>query len=154
MFKSIIWPILILLTIVLLPRASRADECQATAAKLTAAGEVRLDHVSPSGGTTFFSSPLAQDVLLICDPVHGADLSVHFDTASPSSASFEFVRRLAQIVVPGKARKDVLAALRTCHSRALTDKNELATVVKSGVHVECQAFTRDNGGSSFSISRE
>ncbi|HVI78886.1 MAG TPA: hypothetical protein VM715_12140, partial [Candidatus Acidoferrum sp.] len=53
--------------------------------------------------------------------------------------------------VTGKDLPSLNKAIRDCHRAALKDKSELSGLDVPQAKIECQAFTRDGGGTTVSI---
>ena len=73
----------------------------------------------------------------------------------PNEAMFLLAARLGSLLT-GMTQPVVLKALLSCHQEALkqTQAETAERDLPHGVQVECQAFTRDGGASSFTISTD
>ncbi len=131
------------------PAAAIAGQCEAIAAMLIQTENLAFVRKSPSGQNTFLSGPLMSELSVSCSE---ASPSIFFATeaAFPSKAFFAFASRAGSIA-SGRPAKSILKLLNECHQAALKDSSELATAKTGPLLVECQAFTRDGGGTAFSV---
>lgn len=103
-------------------------------------------------GAAVLVHPAVGELHVECD-LNGLSAHIMLETASPSQTAFDVTATVASVVLDAP-KKDVLAAVRSCHGQALKSKDEWATVDTKGLHLECQAFRRDGGGTAMGIWKQ
>ncbi|QIE87020.1 hypothetical protein [Pseudomonas nitroreducens] len=78
------------------------------------------------------------------------NVQVSWDGGSPDKAFYDLVGRLGQ-AVSGSKPSQVVQAAKSCRQQALQDGGEIGQVEQPGLAVECQAFSRDGGGTTISV---
>jgi hypothetical protein len=78
------------------------------------------------------------------------DLYVNWDGAFPPASFYEFAGRAAHIVVGVSEQAARMGAMR-CEQKALRAAHEMAQLVFRDAYFECQAFSRDGGGTAITI---
>lgn len=81
------------------------------------------------------------------------NVAVTWDGSAPDQAFYDLVGRIGGLVSKRPAA-DVVKASKQCRQQALKDESEIATVEQKGLAIECQAFTRDGGGTTISVFAE
>lgn len=136
------------------PAASQA--CDALTAKVVKATGADVLRKSPTGLQVFFRDPFAKEMSLGCiDP--GNPKYAHpfveasYDSAYPSLYYFDLLAMAANAAL-GFQVQNVKDASERCKETALANANETATIdAGAHIHIECQAFTRGDGGTSIGV---
>lgn len=81
------------------------------------------------------------------------NVEVTWDGLKPDSSFYELVGRVGSLVSTQSAT-DVVKASKLCRELAIKDDNEIATIEREGLAVECQVFERDGGGTTISVFAE
>lgn len=81
------------------------------------------------------------------------NIAVTWDGPAPDKAFYDLVGRTGSLVSNSSAA-DVVKASKQCRQQALKDESEIATVEQKGLAIECQAFTRDGGGTTITVFAE
>jgi hypothetical protein len=79
-----------------------------------------------------------------------AGIYLSWDGPFPSNSWFHLAAAAGHAVT-GKDLPSLNKAIRDCHRAALKDKSELSGLDVPQAKIECQAFTRDGGGTTVSI---
>jgi len=134
--------------------AALADECEAIVADLVAREGAIAEQRTPAGQIPL-KHPLASEVVVECPTAPGApiDLYLNWDGAFPPRTFYEFAGRAGQIVTAAQAGVVKQGAMK-CQRAALRSRNEMANTTVGGIAFECQAFTRDGGGTAITIYRK
>ena len=137
--------------------SAKADECAALVGRIVQQENAQFTRRSPSGDIYFLRHKLAHEISVNCgaDSV-GPMISVDFDGVPfPNEAMFLLAARLGSLLT-GMTQPVLLKALHSCHQEALkqTQAETAEKDLPHGVQVECQAFTRSGGASSFTISTD
>jgi hypothetical protein len=137
--------------------SAKADECAALVGRIVQQENAQFVKRSPSGNIYFLKHRLAHEISVDCgaDSV-GPMISVGFDGVPfPNEAMFLFAARLGTLLT-GMGQPVLLKALHGCHREALKETQaEIAQRdLPHGMQVECQAFRRDGGASSFTFSKD
>lgn len=80
------------------------------------------------------------------------ELFLAWDGAYPPNDFYVLAGKAGHAVIGGAASAISTGAQR-CQKKALGSKDELAQTAEGGVGFECQAFSRDGGGTTISIYR-
>ena len=131
-------------------RSAEGPECSAIIVRLVATSGAKFNRYS--GQNVFFDHPLSSSMVLLCDNPELAGVSISLESAFPSNQWFSLAGKIGEAVT-GVAAKSIEGAVRKCHSEALKSKTELADVQLKRAAVGCQAFTRDGGGITMTISK-
>ena len=143
--------------------SAHADECDAKAAELVAReGATVVGERTEAGGVTM-KHPLATEVAVECPIRAGGggiplDLYLNWDGAFPPRTFYEFAGRAGHIVTGAPANAIKEGAMK-CQQAALRRGPgppffESAEMTFKGISFECQAFTRDGGGTAITIYRK
>jgi len=83
-------------------------------------------------------------------PSGKVDIAVSWAGPTPDAKFYKLVGQAGNLVSRQPAT-DVVKAAKQCRQQALQDDFEIASVEQGSLAIECQAYTRDGGGTSFSI---
>jgi hypothetical protein len=148
--------VLIVLSLIHMSSA-KADECAALVGRIVQLENAQFIKRSPSGDIYFLKHRLSNEIGVNCGADNvGPMIFVDFDRVPfPNEAMFLLAARLGSLLT-GMSQPVLLKALHSCHQEALKETQaEIAQRdLPHGVQVECQAFTRDGGASSFTISTD
>lgn len=136
---------------------ARADDCAALVGRIVQQEGAAFTKLSPSGNIYFLKHRLVTEISVDCgaDSV-GPMVTIDLDKEPfPSEAVFLLTARLGSLLT-GIKPPALLKSLHSCHQEALKEtRAEMAERdLANGVQVECHAFTRDGGASSFTISTD
>ncbi len=136
---------------------ARADDCAALVGKIVQREGAAFKRLSPRGNIYFLKHRLVTEISVNCgaDSV-GPMVTVDLDKEPfPSEVIFLLTARLGSLLT-GIKPSVLLKSLHSCHQEALKEtRAEVAErELANGVQVECHAFTRDGGASSFTISTD
>jgi hypothetical protein len=79
-----------------------------------------------------------------------ADLYVNWNGAFPPASFYKFAGRAAHIVV-GVSEKAAQVGAMKCQQAALRADDEMDQLIFGDAYFECQAFSRDGGGTAITI---
>ncbi|OKO76374.1 hypothetical protein [Bradyrhizobium sp. NAS96.2] len=130
--------------------SAKTPECKEITTRLVEQTGARFDHLSPSGGSVFFSNPR---MVLICDPKFITYVSLTWNSSGYPSNEWFTVLAKAGAAVTGAAQKPLEDAAHRCHRAALRDRTELAEANLNDAKIDCQAFTRDGGGVVINVGK-
>jgi hypothetical protein len=147
--------------ICIFPDKSKADSCDALAAKVIAMPfGVTFDRRT-NANIIILRDPLLSEMSITC-PASGTTLGVAFsqkldvsfsqETAYPNATFYYLAGNIGEAVI-GVRGETIEAAAMKCQQAALRSSSELADRTYKGVTVECQAYTRDGGGTSITVHR-
>ena len=124
-----------------------ADDCDLLAVKIAASYRGASVERRTEANIILFRHPQIGGFQLLCPGFPGQNPAVTLsaDTAYPSAYFWEAIGNLGALVTQ-KSKNSILAGAQQCDRTALTSKDELAEIESDGLKVECQAFTRDGGG--------
>lgn len=129
--------------------AARADDCDASAAEIVA----RLGGAVERRTTVaiLMKHPLASSISIGC-PIGSSPktLSVYADSAYPTAQYYDLVARAGALltgITPAGVREGAIH----CQGAALRSKDEIANLNLGKVRFECQAFSRDGGGTGITL---
>lgn len=131
------------------------SRCASAVAKLTAGTpSLLVERVTESAYVYHhLRHPAAQGLNVSCSVLNQPpDLTLQWAGASPSAPFWELVAR-AGATITGAKPATVRRGAVDCHQRALKDSTELASTLTDGIRYECQAYTRDGGGTSITLYR-
>jgi hypothetical protein len=136
---------------------AKAHDCAALVGRIVQQEDAQFEKRSPSGNIYFLKHRLSNEISVDCGANSiGPMISVAFDKVPfPSESMFLLAARLGSML-SGTPRPVLLKAIHSCHQEALkeTQAETAERDLPHGVQVECQAFTRDGGASSFTISMD
>lgn len=136
-----------------LPCAALADPCDVQTAEMVEATGAAFVRRSPSGENVVLRHPLAESFSMSCRDRIGVGpghISLNVETAYPSNDFFDLIGKAAASSLRVPAAEAKRLAMR-CHKAALSDRDELSEVDSKAIHVECQSFRRDGGGTIVSV---
>jgi hypothetical protein len=148
--QGILW-----VAIALTPVAARADQCDVKAAELTSAipGVTAVrQHNNLVADAIHLTTSAVSEASIDCPTETGfpIDLFVSWNGAYPPGSFFDFAGRAGHIVV-GATEQDIRDGAKLCQQRALGGRGETQQFAHGSAYIECQAFSRDGGGTSISI---
>lgn len=136
-----------------LPNAALADPCDVQTAEMVEATGATFVRRSPSGDNVFLRHPLAESFTMSCRDRIGigpGHISLNVETAYPPNDFFDLIGKAAASSLKVPAAEAGRLAMR-CYKAALADKDELSQANSNAIHVECQSFRRDGGGTIISV---
>lgn len=136
-----------------LPTAALADPCDVQTAEMVEATGATFVRRSPSGDNVFLRHPLAESFMLSCRDRIGVGpghISLNVETAYPPNDFFDLIGKAASSSLKVPAAEAGRLAMR-CHKTAPADRDELSQADSKAIHVECQSFRRDGGGTIVSV---
>lgn len=140
-----------------LASTARADDCAALVGRIVQQENAQFTNQSPSGNIYFLKHRLSNEISVDCGANSvGPMIIIQFDNVPfPSEPMFRLAARLGSMLT-GMTQPVLLKAIHSCHQEALkeTRAETAERDLPHGVQVECQAFTRDGGASSFTISTD
>jgi hypothetical protein len=130
-----------------------APDCRAVATEIASAAGARLDHISRSGTFAVLRHHDFQQLTVTC-PKPGGSASIEGDlqSAFPQDGYFRALAAAGSVLVAEPAA-EVEAALRRCYQSATHDNDETGLVQTGSLHVECEAYAREDGNMMMVISR-
>jgi hypothetical protein len=136
-------------------KSVQADECDARVAALVSSGiGVTADNSRRNSinNAIEITSKYVNEASVECPTNTGfpIDLYVNWNGAFPPASFYKFAGRAAHIVV-GVSEKAARVGAMKCQQAALRADNELAQTTFGDAYFECQAFSRDDGGTAISI---
>ena len=133
--------------------AMDAPACQGIVETIAKATGSRLDHISFVGAFAVLLHRDLEELAVSCPPGHGS-VSIEGDlqSAYPQPGFFRTLGQAGAVLVAEPAPV-VEAALRRCYQSALRDDDETAVVQTGSLHVECQAYLREDSDMMIVISR-
>jgi hypothetical protein len=135
----------------------KADECAALVGKIVQKENAEFTRRSPSGNIYFLTHPLSNEISIDCGSDGlGPMIGIDFDRIPfPNEPMFLLTARLGSMLT-GISQATLLKVLHSCHQEALRETQAEVAVrdMTHGVQIECHAFTRDGGASSFYISTD
>jgi hypothetical protein len=75
---------------------------------------------------------------------------ISWDGEKPDQQFYDLVGRAGSLVSPLSAA-DIVKVSKQCREHAIKDSGEIATVEQKGLAIECQAFSRDGGGTATGV---
>ncbi|MGA3063950.1 MAG: hypothetical protein ABSD90_12115 [Methylocystis sp.] len=132
------------------PRSAESSECKKITARLIKATGAQFERISPLGDNVFLKHPIDKEMVLSCTTHRLTGISLNWDGASPSNEWFALAAKAGNAVT-GEDLKKLDVGIRECHRSALKGKSEVSDLEVAGAKIECQAFTRDGGGTLMSI---
>ncbi|WP_143494875.1 MULTISPECIES: hypothetical protein [unclassified Pseudomonas] len=127
-------------------------ECDRVLSALKQERHLSQSSQSNSGQTTEFRSGSHITLSVSCGLVN-PNIAVVWDGSTPDSAFYELVGRAGGLVSKRKAG-DLIKAAKQCRNDALQDESEIAANEQNDLAIECQAFTRDGGGTTVFLFAE
>ena len=136
---------------------AKADECAALVGKIVQKENAEFTRRSPSGNIYFLKHPLSNEISVDCGSEGlGPMIGIVFDRVPfPNETMFLLAARLGSLVT-GIRQAMLLEGVHSCHQEALRETQAEVAVrdMPHGVQLECHAFTRDGGATSFYISTD
>lgn len=81
------------------------------------------------------------------------NIAIYWDGPAPDQSFYDLIGRAGSLV-SARSAAEIVKASKNCRKNALRDGNEIATVEQEGLVIECQAFTRDGGGTIITVFAE
>ncbi|SOB53779.1 hypothetical protein [Pseudomonas lundensis] len=81
------------------------------------------------------------------------NIAVTWDGPAPDATFYDLVGTAGNLVTRRPASEAVKYS-KQCRQEALKDENEIATIEREDMAIECQAFKRDGGGTTITIFTE
>jgi hypothetical protein len=131
------------------PPVERTD-CRTVTEKIVGATSARFEQFSELGTRVLFAHPSARDLSLSCTSREKIGVFVRWDAAEPPAAFFDLATK-AGVATTGELMSTLGMAIRNCHRAALQGRTEFAATETPMSKIECQAFTRQGGGTSVSV---
>jgi hypothetical protein len=125
-------------------------DCRTITQKIVGATSARFDQFSELGTRVLFEHPSARDLSLSCTSPGKIGVYVRSDAAEPPAAFFDLATK-AGVATTGELMSTLGMAIRNCHRAALQGRTEFAATETPMAKIECQAFTRQGGGTSVSV---
>jgi hypothetical protein len=139
------------------PRVADGPECKKLRDRVIEATGAEFRLVSPSGKRVVFEHSLAGEISISCAVPALSSLPAVFigweKGAIPPKAWVTLAAMAGQIVTNEPAAT-LQAGIKKCYQDALKNKSEWSSVELPKSKIECQAFTRNGGGISMSISAD
>jgi hypothetical protein len=129
---------------------AEAPPCKAVTTKILRATNARFEQFSELGTRVLFAHPSARDLSLSCTSTDKIGVFVRWDAAEPPAAFFDLATK-AGVATTGELMSTLGMAIRNCHRAALQGCTEFAATETPMSKIECQAFTREGGGTSVSV---
>ncbi|UIY45593.1 hypothetical protein [Methylobacterium radiotolerans] len=136
-----------------LAQPAAADPCDVQTAEVVEATGAQFVRRSRTGEGVQFSHPHAASLTMNCrdrDSLTPGRVIANVETAYPPNEFFDLVGRAAGASLKISATDARRLAMR-CHKTALASASELAEADAKAIHVECQSFRRDGGGTIVSV---
>ena len=129
---------------------AEAPPCKAITNKIVSATHSRFERFSELGTRVLFEHPSSRDLSLSCTSPEKIGVFVRSDAAEPPAAFFDLATK-AGVATTGELMSTLGMAIRNCHRAALQGRTEFAATETPMSKIECQAFTREGGGTSISV---
>ncbi len=135
------------------PPTLEAGSCRGIVDHVAAATGARLDHISFSGAFAVLLHRDLEELAVSC-PTESRATSIEGDlqSAYPQPGFFRTLAQAGAVLVDEPVPV-VEAALRRCYQSAIRDDDETGVVQTGSLHVECQAYLREDGDMMISVSR-
>jgi hypothetical protein len=130
--------------------AVERTDCRTITQKIVGATSARFEQFSELGTRVLFAHPSARDLSLSCTSPEKIGVFVRSDAAEPPAAFFDLATK-AGVATTGELMSTLGMAIRNCHRAALQGRTEFAATETPMSKIECQAFTREGGGTSVSV---
>jgi hypothetical protein len=127
-----------------------SQPCKTVTTKILSATNARFEQFSELGTRVLFVHPSARDLSLSCTSPDKIGVFVRWDSAEPPAAFFDLATK-AGVATTGELMSTLGMAIRNCHRAALQGRTEFAANETPMSKIECQAFTRQGGGTSVSV---
>jgi hypothetical protein len=124
--------------------------CKTITTKILSATNARFEQFSELGTRVLFEHPSARDLSLLCTSPNKIGVFVRWDAADPPAAFFDLATK-AGVATTGEIMSTLGMAIRNCHRAALQGRTEFAATETPMSKIECQAFTREGGGTAVSV---
>ena len=132
--------------------AACADPCNTILSALKQGTLITQTKQTEGKQTTEFTS--GPNILLSVSCAMGLpNIAVTWDGPTPDDAFYDLVGTAGNLVTQRPAT-EVVKFSKQCHQAALKDDNEIATIERKGMAIECQAFERDGGGTTITVFAE
>jgi len=131
-------------------RPADNPECKEITARLVQATDAQFDQIAPDGNNVFLQHPLTGQMVLSCYSHNLTGVSINLGGPFPPNAWFALAVKAGQAVT-GEGTQKLDEGLRKCHRDALKAEDEFSGLETPKAKIECQAFTRDGGGTAMDI---
>ena len=135
---------------VLALQRAETQPCTTITSKILSATNARFEQFSELGTRVLFEHPSGRDLSLLCTSPEKIGVYVRWDAAEPPASFFDLAAK-AGVAATGELISTLGMAIRNCHRAALQGRTEFAATETPMAKIECQAFTREGGGTSVSI---
>jgi hypothetical protein len=129
---------------------AETQPCKTITTKIVSTTNARFEQFSELGTRVLFEHPSARDLSLSCTSPEKIGVYVRWDAAEPPAAFFDLATK-AGVATTGELMSTLGMAIRNCHRTALQGRTEFAATETPMSKIECQAFTREGGGTSVSV---
>lgn len=137
--------------VALLTGPTTADECDALAAEVIARTGAAFDRRSDLAHMVHLKHPNASALSVQCaSGAYGAGVGSSWDGAYPPRSFYDLIARAGAAVTKAPA-EDIRQGAMKCQQAALKSDDELAEMTFKGIRFECQAFSRDGGGTTITL---
>ncbi|KOY02855.1 hypothetical protein [Pseudomonas nunensis] len=148
-FRTRISPGLVLL---ILSSTVCAEPCETILATLQQEGQLFQTTQTADKQTTQYRG--GNNITLSVNCSFGKpNVFISWDGQKPDQQFYGLVGRVGSLV-SSRSAADIVTVSKQCRERAIKDSGEIATIEKKGLAIECQAFSRDGGGTSISVFAE
>lgn len=131
---------------------ARADQCGIILSELKQTLELTRTKKAEGKQTTDYIRDLNTTLSVSCS--QGApNIAVTWDGPTPNATFYDLVGTAGNLVTHRPA-SEVVKYSKQCRQEALKDDNEIATIEREDMAIECQAFKRDGGGTTITIFTE
>lgn len=129
-----------------------AASCDSIPYKLNQISQLTQSKQTEGEQTTEYNSGLNATLSLSCSP-GGSNIAITWDGPTPDYTFYNLVGTAGNLVTQRPA-SEVVKYSKQCRQEALKDNNEIATIERKGLAIECQAFKRDGGGTTITVFAE
>ena len=129
---------------------AETQPCKTITTKILSAPNARFEQFAELGTRVLFEHPSARDLSLLCTSPNKIGVFVRWDAADPPAAFFDLATK-AGVATTGEIMSTLGMAIRNCHRAALQGRTEFAAIETPMSKIECQAFTREGGGTAVSV---
>lgn len=145
---------LILTNFVLLALSATAHgfECDPVLSALQKERHLTQVNQTKNKQTTEFRDGSSITLSVSCG-LRNPNIAIVWDGLAPDQAFYDLVGRAGSLVSK-RSTVDIVKFSKQCRNEALKDETELASVEQQGLAIECQAFTRDGGGTTIFLFTE
>lgn len=150
--RNFVWFVLLGIVSLATLQPASAGQCDSILSALQKERHLEKIKQTESKQTTEYRDGPNIELSLSC-AMSSPNIAITWDGPSPDQAFYDLVGRAGSLVSTRPAA-DVMKASKQCRKEALKDDSEIATVEYKGLAIECQAFTRDGGGTVITVFAE